>query len=169
LRHTVGESLGDIATHVLHPLAPEEPVYNPRTDIRESKANYYIEIEFPGMEGKEHLELKWINARTLFVETKLERPEILEEQPAQEGEAPPPEDSTTTKKDQEPKHGEPVLTVRERQIGVFARAFSFATEVDHEKLQATLHAGLLRIKVPKKDVEEVKKEFKKIDVKSAGT
>lgn len=126
--------------------------------------------DLPGLENKDNLKIKWLNARTFLIETKMERPEIEEQETIGE-EA---DDGTTATKPAQEDHGhsnsdykrtDVALTVHERRLGLFARAFSFPTEVCHEKLEANLHAGLLRIKVPKNVVDVVKSEHKEIEVK----
>jgi hypothetical protein len=115
----------------------------------------------------------------------MERPPIVEDQMAgeliigcAEGAGPSTEVQNQTSGDgkidpnpprEDNVRGEEVfLTVHERRIGLFARAFSFPTDVSHEKLEANLHAGLLRIKVPKKASEVTKQEHKEVAVKHSG-
>lgn len=185
LRHALGHTLSNTADDVIHPFGPEQPIYRPSTDVRESKNNYYVEVELPGLESKDDLMIKWLNSRAFMVETILQRPKILEDQATNTvssggaGSAKPPlevKEQTTAdakvdpniQKDVGDKEVEVFLTVHERRIGQSARAFSFATEVSHEKLEATLHAGLLRIKVPQKDPEDVGPEHREVKVNHSG-
>jgi Hsp20/alpha crystallin family len=41
------------------------------------------------------------------------------------------------------------LTLGERRIGTYGRAFNFPVDVNHDATTAKLHAGLLRLTVPK--------------------
>jgi len=177
-RHAFGHTLSNAADEFIHPFGPEQPIHRPSTDVRESKNNYYVEVELPGLESKDDLKIKWLSPRTFMVETKLQRPKIVEGQTTNTvssgggaGSAKPAQEikeQTTAnakvdlniQKDDSGKEPDVFLTVHERRVGQFARAFSFATEVSHEKLEATLHAGLLRIKVPKRDPEDVKPEHR---------
>ena len=56
------------------------------------------------------------------------------------------------------------LTLGERRLGLYARAFNFPVDVDHEKTTAGLKAGVLRITVPK--VEDAKKVDKTVNVEN---
>jgi len=156
-------------------------MHNPSIDVRESKKSYYIDIELPGLDNKAKLRIKWSSSKTLLVEAELERPKVDEE--AQDGEATA---STTTATEPTPGDGQSAsgdanvegkdhekdkdiaLTVHERRVGTFARAFSFPIKVNHEELEAHLHAGLLRVKVPKVETYEVKPEHKEVEVKHSG-
>jgi len=180
-RHTVGHTLGSVADTFIHPWGPEQPMHNPSIDVRESKKSYYIDIELPGLDNKAKLRIKWSSSKTLLVEAELERPKVDEE--AQDGEATA---STTTATEPTPGDGQSAsgdanvegkdhekdkdiaLTVHERRVGTFARAFSFPIKVNHEELEAHLHAGLLRVKVPKVETYEVKPEHKEVEVKHSG-
>lgn len=184
-RHMVGHTLSNVADGFVHPFGTEQPIHTPRIDIRESKSKYYIDIELPGLEVKENLTIKWLNARTLLLETKMERPKIEEDEPTGEqtnGNAAAAEpssevitqsnknrkDDSNIDENDHTKGKDTALTVHERHIGGLARAFSFPTEVSHEQLEANLHAGLLRMKVPKKEINEVMPEHKEVKVKHSG-
>ena len=176
-RHAVGHTLANVADGVIHPWGPEQPIYNPSIDVRESKKNYYVDIELPGLDNKAKLSLTWSNSKTLLVQANLERPKVNEDEDEQAGEETtsataattptPGNDQSTEGKDHE-KGQNVALTVRERRIGSFARAFSFPTKVNHEELEAHVHAGLLRIKVPKAETYEIKPEHKEVEVKHSG-
>jgi HSP20 family molecular chaperone IbpA len=183
--HAIGHGISNVADNVIHPFAPEQPINNPWVDIRESKNNYYVDVELPGLENKDNLKIKWLNARTFLVETKIERPEIEEQEttseeadngttatnPAREDHGHSNSDYKDRSKIDEEDHTtrtDVALTVHERRLGLFVRAFSFPTDVCHEKLEANLHVGLLRIKVPKNVVDVVKSEHKEIEVKHSG-
>ncbi|KAK5075291.1 hypothetical protein LTR64_001496 [Lithohypha guttulata] len=56
-------------------------------------------------------------------------------------------------------------TVKERQVGTVARAFTFPSAVDHATMNAHLECGLLSLKVPKISDEGVKDEHKMPEVK----
>ena len=184
-RHSVSHTLSNVADTIIHPFEHEQPIHNPCVDVRESKGNYYIDIELPGLESKDKLRIRWASSQTFLVETTLETPKIDEDDLASEeatgsaaavGSTPQVNGPSNIGeknnlkfdgKDDE-KGKDVALTVHERRVGSFARAFSFPTGVSHEKLEATLHAGLLRLKVPKKDIDDVKPEHKEVEVKHSG-
>jgi len=176
-RHTLGHTISNVAGPLIHPFGSDPPIHTPAIDIRESKHNYYLDIELPGIGPSDKFKIRWVNSQTLLLETKIERPKIVEDEardivadaePGKETNAQSNADKTdeaTSKIKDGHKEKDIALTVHERRLGSFARAFSFPTAVSHENLEAHLHAGLLRIKVPRKDVEDVKSEHKEVDVK----
>ena len=48
--------------------------WSPRTDIRQTKLAYHIEIEVPGTTDKEALIIQWLSPTTLIVGGEIERP-----------------------------------------------------------------------------------------------
>lgn len=176
-RHTLGHTLSSAAGSLVHPFGSEPSVHVPAIDIRESRHNYYLDIELPGVGPNDKFKIRWVNSQTLFLETKIERPKIDDEDDTHDGAAAEPgkegnkqpdvekKDEVTSKAKDCHKGKDIALTVHERRLGAFARAFCFPTPVDHEKLEANLYAGLMRIKVPRKDVEDIKPEHKEVDVK----
>lgn len=66
-----------------------------------------------------------------------------------------PAPSTTSLEEASKK---PHLTLSERQIGYFARNFSFPVDVDHDHMKATLSHGLLSLQIPKAPHEKVLKK-----------
>ena len=164
--------------------------------------NYYVDIELPGVEGRDKITLKWMSSRTLLLEARVKRPLTGEEEAGGEGKgkatdsAPNPkvdevrgddggeltrilstneqeqarENGREGKSAEAPKtHPKVFLTVKERHMGMFARAFSFPTAVDHATLEAHLEYGLLRLKVPKVMDEPVKEEHKMPEIKEGVT
>ena len=185
IRHTLGHTIGSVANNVagtlIHPFGSDPPIHTPAIDIRESKQNYYLDIELPGVGPSDKFKIRWVTSQTLLLETKIERPEIVEDEATDvAASAEPPKESNDKpdigEKDRATSNAkggnqgkDTALTVHERRLGSFARAFSFPTAVSHEKLEAHLQDGLLRIKVPRKDVEDVKPEHKEVEVKYGGT
>jgi len=188
-RSAIGHGISNVADNVIHPFGPEQPINNPWADIRESKNYYYVDVELPGLENKDNLKINWLDARTFLLETKIERPEIKE--PETTSDETGNSTTTTNPAQADPGHSkinegdsatrtdvanegdsatrtDVAVTVHERRLGLFARAFSFPTDVCHEKLEANLHVGLLRIKVPKNLVDDAKSEHKEIEVKHSG-
>lgn len=51
-------------------------IFNPDTDIRETKLAYHIEMALAGLEDKDRLVIQWMSPRTLVVQGELERPFI---------------------------------------------------------------------------------------------
>lgn len=131
----------------------------PTMDVRESETMFYFDVDLPGLKDKKDMALRWVSARTLLLRAVIKR-------------APTPEDklvTTDTEKaaDEAPKEHNhehaaeigPFMTVHERRVGTYGRAFNFPTDVDHEVTVAKLDAGVLRIAVRKS------KEDKPIDKK----
>lgn len=51
----------------------------PDFDLRETADAYYLEGEFPGISGRESINLKWINGSTLHIHSHIDRVEIGDE------------------------------------------------------------------------------------------
>ena len=49
-------------------------IFNPSTDIRETKYAFHIEISLPGLSSTDQLIIQWMSARTLVVQGDLQRP-----------------------------------------------------------------------------------------------
>lgn len=173
-RHAVASGVSTVASPFVHPFGNDPPIFSPLTDVRETKDKYFIDVELPGVDNEADLKLTWMSARTLLVETKLVRPNI------DVSETGGSDAKTTTKDDEKPHDGDikkddkqatdhsVAITVHERRIGSFARAYSFPVKVDHGKLEASLHAGILRIRVAKLEVEDVHPDHKNIQVEHSG-
>jgi len=137
-RHLIGQTIHH---------GPHNGPFTPRVDVRETVKDFYLEIELPGLESKEHLSLCWTSMVTLLLKATISRPVIDGQQPepsAAEGDAAKPADTNSVH-----------LTCSERIIGSFARAFDFTIPVDRDAMVAKLHSGLLRITVPKQIVAQV--------------
>ncbi|KAH8651286.1 hypothetical protein BX600DRAFT_441721 [Xylariales sp. PMI_506] len=139
------QRLGHVIHDLIHPF--EEDVRTPHTDIRETAEKYYIDVELAGLVAKEDYSLKWTNSRTLLVQAQIKRPQLPEEVAA----ASLPE--RTPGFDVEPRKFH--FLARERGIGTFARAFYFNVDVDHDRIEAQLQAGLLRLVLLKKEPEHM--------------
>ncbi|KAL6244446.1 hypothetical protein RBB50_008688 [Rhinocladiella similis] len=148
----------------------DQDVHVPKTDVRETPKNFYVEVELPGIKDKSELHLRWTSTRTLLVTSKITRPEIpasemlfdpdtegileptptpAQPAPTEEGREERPVEGGEAKKEEAPVKVEPHLTVHERQIGDYMRAFNFPVDVDRDETHAKLDAGLLKIIVPK--------------------
>ncbi|EXJ81117.1 hypothetical protein A1O3_07405 [Capronia epimyces CBS 606.96] len=150
----------------------DQEIHIPKADLRETRFNFYIEVELPGISDKSQLHLRWTSMRTLLVTSKIVRPEIPESElfdipivgpasePAKkEADTTPPAADPQQQEQQEPTataapplatvKKEPHLTVHERQIGGQMRGFNFPVDLDRDNTHAKLDAGLLRIVVPK--------------------
>ena len=160
-RHAIGRAITDIAHDFNHSWVSEHSMICPRNDVRESVTTYYIDVELPGVADEKEMTLKWLGSRTLLLKVTVTR-------------APTPEDGLPLKKTEEDtsgtakdeaahpdkkheKQGEKpadeaqsvYLTLGERRVGTYGRAFNFPVDVDHDATTAKLHAGLLRLTVPK--------------------
>lgn len=180
-RHAVGSTVSAITEGLVHPFAPDTPIYNPTADVRETKTKYFVDVELPGLDDVKALKLKWLSARTLLVETTTKR-SVIEADEEQHAEGTEKKDDgaplTKTEKHEDAKEmngdgksakkNNVALTVHERRVGLFARAFSFPTKVDHAKMEAKLHAGILSIVCTKLEPDLVKEEHKEVEVKHSG-
>ena len=133
--------------HALHELATPwgEAMQTPHADVRETKSAYYIDIDFPGLDNKNSVVIKWTGKNTLFVEAITKRQDI-------------PEDDG--------KEGTVKFVHAGRHVGNFARAFSFPIDVEQDKTTAKLAFGTVRLVVAKKSAAPV--EHKQVPVEHEG-
>lgn len=155
----------------------------PRVDIKESKTAYYIDVELPGLDDDAKIKLRWISSRTLLVKAVIERKATPEDgikattEEKNETVSKPKEEvddnnnsnkiddnEEQVNKSAENKEKAVYLTLGERRLGPYGRAFGFAVDVDHEKTTARLCAGLLSLTIPK--VEEGKNVPKVVSVEN---
>lgn len=129
-----------------------------------------IDIEVPGVKDVADLHVQWNNAHQLIVYGETFRPgqpkESEAEAEAKKAEEPTPSVGNDVQSGGEVKaageldakasrhapyesHLDQWLLVGERRIGFFRRVFTMPLECDTEKIQATLEAGLLSLKIPK--------------------
>lgn len=109
----------------------------PDVDVRDVGGYYLVEVEVPGVKSAEALHLQWTDASTLVVSGNVARPEV--------GDV--PKDEAAGKIG---NVAEPHISIGERRIGAFKRRLTFPSNVDSQKLTATLEAGLLKLKIEKK-------------------
>ncbi|EXJ58724.1 hypothetical protein A1O7_06153 [Cladophialophora yegresii CBS 114405] len=140
--------------------------HQPKTDVRETTRNFYMEVELPGVKDHAELRVRWTNSRTLLLTSRTTRPEIPEEELLEEPAQGQQNGDTTTaaveanaapsapqeqnqNRNAQPKLLAPHLTIHERLIGDMVRAYSFPVDVDRDATHAKLDAGILRVVVPK--------------------
>ena len=108
-----------------------------KTDIKEKKDKYVIEMDLPGYE-KENINLE-LNNGYLEVSAKVEKEE---------------------NNDDEEK-----FVRRERFFGECSRSFYVGDEISEEDINAEFKNGTLKIEVPKKEEQSKLPETKKINIK----
>ena len=107
-----------------------------KTDIKETKDKYMLEIDLPGFE-KENISISLENGY-LNIEAKV------------------------TKKE---KSNEERIVRQERFYGECSRSFYVGEEVTEKDISAEFKNGILRIELPKKEQESKSKEVKQIEIK----
>ena len=108
-----------------------------RTDIREKKDKYIIDIDLPGYD-KKNINLS-LNNGYLNINAKV---------------------------DKEEHSGEDEKFVRrERYIGECSRSFFVGDDIKEEDIHAEFNNGILKIFVPKKQIDNKAKEIKQIEIK----
>lgn len=160
-----------------HPHDANTDRHTPRSDIRETEHAFYIDVELPGVDSKEHLKLEWTSRRTLFLEARIRRSNTTIEG------AEIAQDVTSSAEDKADENGlyklrseaelqaesskhAVHLTAAERKVGLLSRAFDFPVDVDRDAMKAKIQYGVLRIEVQKKESEKVEK--KTVDVEHGG-
>jgi HSP20 family molecular chaperone IbpA len=143
---------------------PDQKTYpnHPDVDISDAIIYYLIEVEVPGIKDAGAIALNWTSFKSLVVAGSTfrswEPKTSLNPELATDGEKTKnsvdldvralkdTKDKANDVNDQWP----PYLVVGERRIGSFRREFHFPVDIDVGKVEATLEAGLLCIKVPRK-------------------
>ena len=108
-----------------------------KTDVRDLKDKYLIEVDLPGFE-KENIKLSLHNGY-LNIHAKVD------------------------KKDEEKEH-EKYLR-RERFFGECSRNYYVGDEIKEEDINAEFKNGILKVEVPKKDEQKKTNEVKNIEIK----
>ena len=108
-----------------------------KTDIKEKKDKYVIEMDLPGYE-KENINLE-LNNGYLEISAKVEKNE---------------EDNDEEK-----------FIRRERFFGECSRSFYVGDDIKEEDINAEFKNGILKVEVPKKETVETAPVTKKIEIK----
>ena len=108
-----------------------------KTDIRETKDKYIIDIDLPGF-SKENINLS-LNKGYLEISAKVDK-----------------EDNS---------NDDEKYVRRERFYGECSRGFYVGDEIKEEDIQAEFKNGILKIEVPKYDPEVASNEAKQIEIK----
>ncbi|RPB16070.1 HSP20-like chaperone, partial [Morchella conica CCBAS932] len=124
-------------------------VFTPRFDVQETAVEYVLEGEFPGLSNKSKLDIQFTDHKTLSVRGVLEK-KVLEQNKSCERPSGPAPISTKKIVIENTPTNKVKTWVSERAFGPFQRTFSFPGVIDIEDVSASLEAGLLRIRVPKK-------------------
>ena len=108
-----------------------------KTDIREKKDKYLVDIDLPGFE-KENIDLSLKNGY-LNIHAKVNKEEHNKE--------------------------EEKFVRRERFFGECSRSFYVGDDIKEEDIHAEFKNGILKITVPKKELEDKSKQVKQIEIK----
>ena len=108
-----------------------------RTDIRETDTGYELDVELPGYK-KEDLNLELTNG---YLNISAEK---------------------NTSKEEKDKNGRVVR--QERYTGSMKRSFYVGEEITEEDIKAKFEDGILKLMVPKKEIEEKVPEKKTIAI-----
>ena len=108
-----------------------------KTDIREKKDKYVVDIDLPGFE-KENISLSLDNGY-LNISAKTEKEENSED--------------------------EERFVRQERFYGECSRSFYVGEDITEEDINAKFNNGILKIEIPKKEKQEKLPESKQIEIK----
>ncbi len=108
-----------------------------KTDIRELKDKYIVDVDLPGFE-KENINLSIENGY-LNIHAKVDKKEINKE--------------------------EEKYVHRERFVGECSRSFYVGDDIKEEDINAEFKNGILKVEIPKKQIENKTKEVKQIPIK----
>jgi HSP20 family molecular chaperone IbpA len=108
-----------------------------RTDIKEKKNKYLIDVDLPGFE-KENIKLS-LDSGYLTIHAK-------------------------THNEKNDSHDEKILR-KERFYGECSRSFYVGEDIKEEEINAEFKNGILMIEIPKKELENKHPERKQIEIK----
>ncbi|KAI7477863.1 hypothetical protein KC351_g8584 [Hortaea werneckii] len=147
---------------------PDPKMYpnRPDVDISDATDYYMIDIELPGVKDANTIRLHWLSWTSLIVSGESNRPwnsttpSNTTKTAHSDSKLKPSESETSANTEIHMESADlaqtnraalpPHLLIGERRIGAFRREFHFPVEVDVDKVDAKLEAGLLRIQLPKK-------------------
>jgi HSP20 family protein len=149
---------------------------SPNFDVRETAEAYFLEGEFPGINGAHALKVEWLEGNSLRVTGHIYKTDLEAEwaayilcksppQPAVQDQAcaavvqsatenaflPLSRSSNEDHRDSSPRDDMPKEWLSERAVGDFVRTFDFPAAVDTAGIRVKLYQGLLRMMVPKAD------------------
>ncbi len=108
-----------------------------KTDIREKKDKYLVDVDLPGFE-KENIDLS-LNKGYLNIHAKVNKEEHNNE--------------------------DEKFVRRERYFGECSRSFYVGDDIKEEDIHAEFRNGILKITIPKKELEDRSKQVKQIEIK----
>lgn len=108
-----------------------------KTDIREKKDKFLVDVDLPGFE-KENIDLSLKNGY-LNIHAKVNKEEHNNE--------------------------EEKFVRRERFFGECSRSFYVGDDIKEEDIHAEFKNGILKITIPKKELEDKSKQVKQIEIK----
>ena len=107
-----------------------------KTDIKEKKDKYLLDIDLPGFE-KENINISLENGY-LNIEAKVD--------------------------DEKENDDDEKIVRKERFYGECSRSFYVGDQIKEEDIKAEFKNGILKIEVPKKEIEDKSKEVKQIPI-----
>ncbi|KAI5815683.1 HSP20-like chaperone [Pyronema omphalodes] len=125
--------------------------FSPNFDVHETKDSYVLEGEFPGVSDKKNISIEFTDDKTLVVQGRQKKIEGSADQKA-EGKK-----ETEKKKEKEKEKAGPKVWISERSTGEFSRSFRFPSDIDVERVKASLEHGILKVVVPKMEKRGTKK------------
>jgi len=138
--------------------------FQPKFDLHEDDAAYYLEGELPGLSDKKSLNIEFNDGQTLIIHGKVEKlrhtnnftdvsAPASEEPKGKEvegSEAAKGSGSVVAEKKEE----QPRVWISERTVGSFKRVFRFSKPVETEGVRASLEHGVLSMTVPQRVPEK---------------
>ena len=124
-RNALDRFFYDDMNHMIHHLFKEtegDIVREPKVDIHEDDASYYIDAELPGVDKKD-------------IQLHVEE-DVL---------------TLSGSRDDQKEDNKQAYFRLERQTGKFQRQFTFGDHVDYASIEATFNNGVLTVSIPKKE------------------
>ncbi|KAA8646551.1 hypothetical protein EYZ11_008241 [Aspergillus tanneri] len=130
--------------------------FAPRFDVRETSDAYHLDGELPGI-PQQNIEIEFSDPQTLVIKGRSEREYSSPEAGESAAQGGGSDVVKTSDKQVTKSEGQHRFWVSERSIGEFHRSFSFPTNVDQDKVKASLKNGILAVVVPKASAPSGKK------------
>ena len=108
-----------------------------KTDVRETNNKYLLDIDLPGFE-KENISIS-LDKGYLNIHAKISK--------------------------EENKENDEKFVRQERFYGECSRSFYVGDEIKEEEINAEFKNGILKIEIPKKEIEDKSKNIKQIEIK----
>lgn len=160
-------------------------VLSPKVDLREYTSAYFLEVELPGIQKPNDIDMRWLDGSTLQIQVSIPKTDleaewgdaISHDKPHKKVQSASEYEKECdgrngfgggTEKQEAGARSSPErlmtkLWLNERRTGVYMRNFYFPIAVDTDAIQVRLRQGLLKVLVSKVDAASFETKHIKIE------